>query len=276
MVLFSLFADEEKVTFCHSYGYQQDDQWIIPMRVWVHENRNILEALITHLADSIGDITDAEENNFRSRLSEFIADDESGEEVRLTFDNDPENEEFQVQDETGSFPRSDLNGLIEGVIKLSEARAAELLSRQKSRDGWLTFRAVSEEHTGSGRVRLMGPRGLSVISDVDDTIKVTEIPAGKKVVVRNTFFRDFKAAPGMAEMYRGLGDASFHYVSGGPWQLFKPLADFFLGPLGGFPEGTFHMKNIKISGKISLIRTPGKISRNLPGAMRRSTKRYRR
>jgi hypothetical protein len=237
--------DEEQVTFYPTYGYQQDDHWVIPLRIWVHENRAVMESLITGLAASLGDLLSREIDNFRSRMAEFVADDESGEEVRFAFDNDPENEEYQLQEEGGGFPRSDLNGLLEGFISLSAAKADTLLKRQDSRFGWLTFRAVSRDHTGTGRVRLLSPQGRSVISDIDDTIKVTEIPAGTQIVVRNTFFRDFLAAPDMAKMYQGLGDASFHYVSGGPWQLFKPLARFLLGPTGGFPEGTFHMKNIR-------------------------------
>ena len=83
-----------------------------------------------------------------------------------------------------------------------------------------------------------------MISDIDDTIKITEIPAGSKVVVRNTFFRDFVAAPEMAKMYQGFNGASFHYVSGGPWQLYGPLSEFLFSEKGGFPEGTFHMKQV--------------------------------
>jgi Uncharacterized conserved protein (DUF2183) len=83
-----------------------------------------------------------------------------------------------------------------------------------------------------------------VISDIDDTIKITEIPAGFKVVVINTFFRDFVAAPEMAKMYQGFNGASFHYVSGGPWQLYGPLSEFLFSEKAGFPEGTFHMKQV--------------------------------
>jgi hypothetical protein len=245
MNFFLIFADKEHVTFYPTYGYKQDGLWVIPMRIWVHENRDLTRAVLVKLADSLGDITDAEENNFKSRLADFVADDERKERVSFTFDNDPEHAAYQVQDQTGEFPRTDLNGLVEGFVLLPSAQASELLERQGSRHGWLTFRAVSQEHTGRGLVKLIEPRGLSVISDIDDTIKVTEIPAGAKVVVRNTFFRDFAAAPGMAEMYQAMASASFHYVSGGPWQLFKPLAEFFLGPQGGFPAGTFHMKNIR-------------------------------
>ena len=237
--------DAEKVTFYPTYGYQKDGRWIIPLRVWVHENQPVMESLLTGLAASLGKLPDEEIDNFRLRMAEFVADDESNEKVRFIFDNDPAKEEYRVQEEGGKFPRSDLNGLLEGFLTLPAAKAKDLLQRQGSNSGWLTFRAVSPEHTGTGRVRLLSPHGLSVISDIDDTIKITEIPAGAKIKVRNTFFRDFVAAPGMAKMYQKLGEASFHYVSGGPWQLFKPLASFLWGPAGGFPEGSFHMRNVR-------------------------------
>ena len=103
---------------------------------------------------------------------------------------------------------------------------------------------MSAGHRGSARVRLIEPRGLSLISDIDDTIKVTNIPAGHAVVIENTFYRPFVAAPGMAERYRGLGDeTAFHYVSGAPWQLYRPLAQFITA--AGYPQGSFHMKSVR-------------------------------
>jgi phosphatidate phosphatase APP1 len=104
----------------------------------------------------------------------------------------------------------------------------------------LTYRVVSAGHDGGGRIQLLKPNGLSVISDIDDTIKITELPAGMGIVVRNTFFRDFVAVPGMARRYRDLGADGFHYVSGSPWQLFRPLSEFL--EKAGFPMGSFHMK----------------------------------
>ncbi len=37
--------------------------------------------------------------------------------------------------------------------------------------------------------------------------------------------------------------ASFHYVSGGPWQLYNPLAEFLIKK-EGFPAGSFHMRTV--------------------------------
>ena len=43
--------------------------------------------------------------------------------------------------------------------------------------------------------------GFSVISDIDDTIKVTEV-LDKRAVVENTLFKAFRPVEGMAEIYR--------------------------------------------------------------------------
>ena len=101
-----------------------------------------------------------------------------------------------------------------------------------------------ERFRGSARVRLIEPEGRSVVSDIDDTIKVSEIPAGALVVLRNTFLREYVLTDGMLARYKGFGDLSFHYVSGSPWQLFEALHTFLIEE-AGFPEGTFHMKNLR-------------------------------
>jgi phosphatidate phosphatase APP1 len=55
----------------------------------------------------------------------------------------------------------------------------------------------------------------------------------------------------MRERYRGIAaqaaaveDVCFHYVTGGPWQLFTPLHKFLIEQ-EQFPRGTFHMKNLR-------------------------------
>ncbi len=119
-----------------------------------------------------------------------------------------------------------------------------LAKRQDSQNGWLTFRASSRDHEGVGHVQLIPPIGVSVVSDIDDTVKETHIPAGATEVLHNTFFRRFVAAAGMADIYQAMDGAVFHYVSGGPFQLYEPIAEFLFGTDAGFPSGTLHMKVI--------------------------------
>ena len=234
----------KEVTVYPSYGYRDGPQWVIPLRIWVHEPRQVAEAALAHLVARLEDRPAPEIDRFRDRLSDLIADDESRERVALMFDADPRQLILELQDTDGKPLRSDLNGLIVGELRLGADRAEELLRAQGSTHGWLRLLAVSPGQRGAGKVHLIAPHGLSLISDIDDTIKVTEIPAGREVVMENTFFRPFVPALGMVGRFRGLGaDTAFHYVSGGPWQLYRALAEFIAG--AGFPDGSFHMKSVR-------------------------------
>ena len=44
-------VDEEQVTFYPTYGYKEGDNWVIPMRIWVHERRASVEELIRKSGD---------------------------------------------------------------------------------------------------------------------------------------------------------------------------------------------------------------------------------
>jgi phosphatidate phosphatase APP1 len=113
----------------------------------------------------------------------------------------------------------------------------------------------------TGRALLMAPTGVSVISDVDDTIKHTEVTC-RQSLLRNTFLREFLPISGMAEMYQDWAaqGAAFHYVSSSPWQLFAPLAE--MCETCGFPEGTFHLRNFRLRDhmlrRLFLVRRPVK------------------
>ncbi|WP_300464914.1 phosphatase domain-containing protein [Desulfobacula sp.] len=135
--------------------------------------------------------------------------------------------------------------MIEGDIRLSQDIVDRLISSQNTGQ-LLRFQAVSKNHMGVGYVTIIPPKGLSVISDIDDTVKITQIPDGESMVLKNTFFRHFVAAPCMAHMYNTFGkDTAFHYVSGGPWQMYQPIYDFLFSKYPGFPRGSFHMKNLR-------------------------------
>lgn len=229
----------EEVTFFPSYGYREGDGWNINVRGWVHQNRTeinkIVAKLVTALATVRSKCDSAETSNFQSRSNDFEDDDKSLEKVIIKFDSDPDGKLYEFNKRSGA------NGIVELDLTFTDDQAKQLLASEKSVNGWLTFRAVSGDHTGLGRIRLIEPDGVSLISDIDDTIKVTDIPAGKETVLRNTFCRNFKALPEMAKSYSDLGDVPVHYISGGPQQMFGPLYDFLIIEPGGFPEGTFHL-----------------------------------
>lgn len=105
--------------------------------------------------------------------------------------------------------------------------------------------ALTDSRQFKGLCFLLKREGLSVVSDIDDTIKITEV-LDRRAMLRNTFLRPFKPVPGMAQLYQELAmsnHAVFHYVSASPWQLYQPLAEFVRS--SGFPQGTFHLKKFR-------------------------------
>lgn len=122
-------------------------------------------------------------------------------------------------------------------------------------------------------VELLMNQGLSVISDIDDTIKESTV-SNRRELLLNTFVREFRSVDGMAAIYRTWREsgADFHYISSSPWQLFGPLQA--MQSNSGFPTGTFHLRNFRLRDqflkKVMLIRRKGKATeikrliKNLP------------
>ncbi len=233
-----------QIDFYPTYGYMEGEIWVIPLRAYVHRSRRTWERITTRKARNRYNLNSDEADNFRDRISGFITNSRSGREVQFRFDDDPREEVFGIIGSDGLYQTTDNFGYAQGFIRIHNDRAKELLEAQNSEDGWLSFRTASNRYYGEGAVELIEPEGLSIVSDVDDTIKITEMPAGSRIVVGNTFFKDYTAAPGMRQMYHQYENASFHYVSGSPWQLFRPLHGFLIEE-EGFPRGTFHMKTVR-------------------------------
>lgn len=132
---------------------------------------------------------------------------------------------------------------------------------------------ADDARTFSSAIFPLEAEGLSVISDIDDTIKITEV-RDKEATLRNTFLREFQAVPGMTELYQSLArsnGAAFHYISASPWQLYEPLATFIVS--NGFPAGTFELKEFRWKNRtfFSLFASPEKYK---PGVIEPLLKRF--
>jgi Uncharacterized conserved protein (DUF2183) len=213
----------------------------VQVRVWVHKRRRLCipDELIRILMDDMCALRETEILALRTRIASFVAGDDSLERVEFRFARDPDAETFRFAKLT------DFNGLVEQQFKIPAGKVRRLLEEDSAGSGWLTVTAHCKDAVGTGHIRMIQPEGLSVISDIDDTIKITEVPAGAAIVLRNTFLNAYKEVPGMLERYRGFGvDTTFHYISGSPWQMFDLLHCFLIAEKK-FPEGTFHMKDLR-------------------------------
>jgi len=237
-----LSADEEVVFFPTAAQFDPaEDAWQVPIRGIVFEPereslwRRALVAEIGRLLALPADGPEAALLNARLRL--FLVDHERGERLAVRFGG-----------RSYAAGRSRANGHFGQELRLKRAEAERLRKVQSAADGWLRYEAVAPPTDGRsfvGRVQLVDPRGWSIISDIDDTIKITQV-ADKREAVRNTLLRPFATVPGMAEFYQACSARgfAFHYVSNSPWQLYEPLADFL--ETAGYPAGSFDLRHFRL------------------------------
>jgi hypothetical protein len=189
------------------------------------------------------DLTDAESAMFQQRARLFLVDHERGRKIFIRIGT---NEFFAGKSGSdGTFAGSIEFGEHAFTRRSTTNHAAGHAASQSESHGNIEFAAVlarEDSRSFTGRLFPLTDAGVSVISDIDDTIKITQVP-DREAMLKNTFLREFQPAPGMAEFYATLArtnHAAFHYVSASPWQLYEPLSEFARS--NGFPAGTFHLK----------------------------------
>lgn len=174
---------------------------------------------------------------FKQRMRQFLVHFSAGRTVSV-----------QLGQQTAAFGPSEQAGLIRGELVIGNEDVALARTGTGPEASWIPFRAVLPEGDTRefvGRAQLLEPHGVSIISDVDDTLKFSNVP-NRRDLFQNTFARDFVPIPGMSELFRKCGErgAAFHYVSGSPWQLYEPLAEFWASE--GYPAGSFHLKRFRL------------------------------
>lgn len=235
----SAVQDEEVVVLFPTWAAPgaEGGQDQLPVHGWVYEPESdslARRAAIGAFRRLLGLPSEAEQSAvFKRRAALFLVDNERGKRVAV-----------RIGERDAVLPQSTANGHFEGPVDLSKAELAAL-PRPEADTGADIVRIdtapSADGRVSQGRIHLIGASGLSVISDIDDTLKITEVTHLDKLI-DNTFMKEFRAVPGMSDLYRAWArqGAAFHFVSSSPWQLYPELADF--AESGGFPSATFHLK----------------------------------
>ncbi|ODV85535.1 hypothetical protein CANARDRAFT_198518 [[Candida] arabinofermentans NRRL YB-2248] len=89
------------------------------------------------------------------------------------------------------------------------------------------------------------PYGVSVITDIDDTVRITGVLAEKRELFRNVFGRDFSECevPRLSKWLQILSQefkCSIHYVSNSPWQIYNIVLGFLNHV--GLPIDSIHLR----------------------------------
>ena len=229
--------DEEIVFFPTAARLSADlGHWIVPIHGWVFEpeadspwRRGALGALALSLGLEEGA---ADSQIFKERGSWFLVDNERGKRVAVT-----------LSAEAGALGPSGPDGQLKTEITLQRRLAVE--EAVSFSLGYSAVLPTGDNRAFQGVVHFPATYGLSVISDIDDTIKISQV-TDKKALLANTFLRPFRAAPGMALAYDRLAaaGAAFHYVSSSPWQLYPALSAFMAA--AGFPRGSVHLRKFRV------------------------------
>jgi len=234
-----LQPDEEVLFFPQSGWPSADgDGWEFDVHGWIFEReeqvwlRNLAMKLLREASEV--EWAEAEKSpHFRGRCAMFLVDNERWK--RLWID---------VAGQRHRLPSSGPGGHFTAELALPKSVAAEggLIQADlipisgDQRQYKADIHLVPDEH------------GISVISDIDDTIKITQV-RDKRAVVENTLFKPFSPVEGMAKVYQRWAKqgAAFHYVSNSPWQLFPSLLEFL--NTSGFPGGGWYLNRLRIQDR---------------------------
>lgn len=226
-----VLSSDEEVQFFPSYVHWTEDGWRARVVGWVFEPErdDIFRAQVMKRLESFSP-ADGDAALFQERAWPFLADAEEGEKVKLLVDGKS----------LGS-PRSGDEGALLYDGPLPEGVAP----RPGDRIAVKTAPRRGDGKVFETQLRVVDAEGLSVISDIDDTIRVSSV-TNKKELLAGTFFRPWRAVPGMADVYAKLAKegAAFHYLSNGPAPLQAPLEEFLTSEK--FPEGSFHLRAFSV------------------------------
>jgi phosphatidate phosphatase APP1 len=213
--------------------YQNSQVWVVPIHGWIFELeedsfwRSVTMDSLTGLLEVEPDAETRPIHDRRVRM--FLVDNQRGKEI-----------EVELSGKRGTMNASRPNGHFYGILHIDRDRVGK--------QHWVNFRTIiseGDERVFTGEVQLIEPQGVSVISDIDDTIKVSNVK-DKKALLQNTFLKEFAAVPGMADLYRSWAKqgVAFHYLSASPWQLYPAMSEFI--STVGFPKGSFNLKYFRM------------------------------
>ena len=233
----TFLAPDEEVEFFPSDAVldAERDVWMVPVHAVVSEPEHDTAAryaLLKALSGQLRLPTDSPQNLvFQERARPFLADHDG--DVRL------------VVRVAGCTERlmAGKDGHVHGTV---EVPAAVVRTLPASEQEWLTISLLlppGDKRIFEGRARLLPAEGLSVISDIGDTVLLADVKDRKRLITR-IFVEPFAPVPDMAPLYSACAaeGAAFHYISSGPWQLHAPIVKFL--EQAGYPRGPLLLREL--------------------------------
>jgi len=254
-----LAANDELVFFPTLARRETDGSVLIRIHGWLYQpedDSRKREALLRTLAKlfALGDsdpFPDDAYATFQTRAKPFLVTNEGCKRVAIS-----------IGGRVFVMPRSGSNGHFAGDLLLDAETAKRAASAS---DDAIEFHATLPPSPGTtrdrairGKAALLASTGVSVVSDIDDTIRHSSVQS-KRLLIRSTFTEPFRPVDGMPGLLRRLApraDDAVHYLSAAPWQLGAPIEAFLREH--GFPTGSLHLRAIRLKDRslLQLFKEP--------------------
>lgn len=224
---------DENVVIFPTAAYERGSVLHVPVHAWIFEDESdsiIYEPALSAFTKLLKLPEESTANPiYRERIGSFLVDNERNKYLDVTIAG----EQFRIGPTTANGhikAEVTLEGSISGPIKIDI-----VLPEGDERQFFQTITRPSQT-------------GISVISDIDDTIKISQV-TDREALIEKTFLKPFQAVSQMPEAYSLWRDQGieFHWVSSSPWQLYPALEDFMKDV--GFPSGSFHLKSVRMKDK---------------------------
>ncbi len=232
-----------KINSYPSYGFQTlDGDWLVNLLGVAYQTPplNLRQRMLLKMLANVMRASDRElqSETFRNRTWPFFVEPQGGYRMAI----DIQGQRIRLE------KKSRRNGHFDTWLRLDDAFVRSVAQVNEHNSFMLDGRISSENPSSDSvecQIMLLRPNGLSVVSDIDDTIKDSNV-TNRRELLLNTFVRDFRCVDGMPELYRDwfTEGADFHYVSSSPWQLYAALEQMRLH--FEFPVGTVHLRNFRL------------------------------
>lgn len=246
MALLPLEPDEDVILFPVSANVTEQGAWHFTLHHWIfktEENtltRKLGSRVIGEMLEFL-DFTEEQAHStiFKQRIKWFLVDNLGWKSLSVKVS------EINPLDSV-TLNRTQFNGHAYTDVYLA-------LKKEMRARSWIKVEV--DTHKGDprkiyGEVNLIPENGISIISDIDDTIKISDV-IHKRQLLKNIFVENYQISKGMPELYERLREygAYFHYVSASPWQLYPSLSQFILQH---YPKGTLMLRHFRIKDSSAL------------------------
>jgi len=243
--------DNEELEIYKSYARidENTQDYVVLLRGWIYQSSIIdTRSVFLTLLEGQIDSPPARPANINSRIDPFLVDNQSGEVIKVA-----------IGSKVYALDPSLSSGFLSGEIHISSQQAEAIFDKQGN-DTYISYRVLlpaDEKREFKGKIDVVSNDGIIVVSDIDDTIKISEVYISESRLLENIFYKEERSVPDMSTFLQTLENENesplFFYVSGSPKQMNKSLTNFL--DEKEFPKGYIYLKDFQVTTISSFLDT---------------------